>query len=175
MGSGVTLWNVTQQQPYETVANFGDIEIRRYPRHTVAEVLVPGDFDEAGNRGFRPLFGYIKGRIAMTAPVVVTPGDEGNAVAFVMPADREVDTLPEPGDSRVHLREVPEEMAAVLRFSGWGDAADLQRQGGRLLDALASTGWRPIGPVRMARFNAPYVPPFLRHNEVAVAVRKDVP
>ncbi|MFN8183662.1 MAG: heme-binding protein [Candidatus Nanopelagicales bacterium] len=163
---------MTRQQPYETIDRVGDIEIRRYPRHTIAEVVVQGDFDAAGNRGFRSLFGYIQGRIAMTAPVVMTPRDEGNAVAFVMPADRDIDSLPAPTDPDVHLQVVPEQTAAVLRFSGWGNASDMRRKGSRLLSSLAGSGWQPTGPVRLARFNAPFVPPFLRHNEVVVPVER---
>lgn len=161
---------MTQQQPYDTLDRWGDIEIRRYPRHTVAEVLVEGDFDAAANRGFGRLFRYIQGRIAMTAPVVMTRLAEGNTVAFVMPADQDVDSLPAPQDPGVQLQEVPEQTAAALSFSGRGNAADLARQGSRLLAGLAGSDWRPIGPVRLARFNAPFVPPFLRHNEVVVPV-----
>ena len=85
---------MTQQQPYESIGRWGEVEIRRYPAHTIAEVIVDGDFDDAGNRGFRPLFGYIQGQIAMTAPVVQTPGSDGHSVAFVMPEGRDLDTLP---------------------------------------------------------------------------------
>ena len=95
---------MTQQQPYEAIGRWGEVEIRRYPAHTIAEVVVDGDFDDAGNRGFRPLFGYIQGRIAMTAPVVQTQGEDGHSVAFVMPAGRGLDTLPPPTDPRVHVR-----------------------------------------------------------------------
>ena len=161
---------MTQQQPYESVGRWGSVEIRRYPEHTIAEVVVDGDFDDAGNRGFRPLFGYIQGQIAMTAPVVQTPGDEGNTVAFVMPEGRDLDTLPAPSDPRVLLRTVPEQVAAALRFSGWGNASDLDKRGRQLLNSLEDSPWRPAGIVRLARFNAPFVPPFLRHNEVVVDV-----
>ncbi len=162
---------MTAQQPYEVVDRVGEAEIRDYPVHAVAEVTVPGDFDSAGNRGFRPLFGYIQGgRIAMTAPVIQTPGPQGNTVAFVMPADRATADLPAPGDPAVGLRVVPRQAAAALRFSGRGDARDLERQGERLLAALADSPWRPAGAVRLARFNAPFIPPFLRHNEVLVDV-----
>jgi effector-binding domain-containing protein len=164
---------MTEQQPYTVVERRGEVEIRRYPEHTVAEVVVEGEFDRAGNRGFRPLFGYIQqGGIAMTAPVVQTPGAEGNAVAFVMPEGRTAETLPRPGDPDVHLRTIPERTAAAVRFSGWGNAGDLERRGSRLVQALAGSGWTPVGPVRLARFNAPFVPPFLRHNEVVVDVTR---
>jgi hypothetical protein len=165
---------MTAQQPYSVLERWADVEIRHYPEHTVAEVVVAGDFDGSGNQGFRPLFGYIQGGgVAMTAPVVQTPVEEGNAVAFVMPEDRTVETLPEPADPRVHLRVVGAHDAAALRFSGWGNAADLRRRGAHLLKALEGSGWSPIGPVRMARFNAPFIPPFLRHNEVVVEVQRD--
>ena len=141
---------MTQQQPYESIGRWGQVEIRRYPEHTIAEVVVDGDFDDAGNRGFRPLFGYIQGQIAMTAPVVQTPGDEGHSVAFVMPEGRDLDTLPVPTDSRVHLRTVAEQLAAALKFSGWGNASDLDKRGRRCWrrwrtprgSRSASCGWR---------------------------------
>jgi hypothetical protein len=162
---------MTQQQPYEALETWGDVEIRRYPTHTVAEVIVDGDFEDAGNRGFRPLFGYIQGTVAMTAPVVATPGENGNRVAFVMPEDRDIDSLPAPTDDRVHLRTIPEQVAAALRFSGRGNASDLDKRGRQLLEALQDSPWQPVGPVRLARFNAPFIPPFLRHNEVVVDVQ----
>jgi hypothetical protein len=161
---------MTQQQPYEPIGRWGEVEIRRYPEHTIAEIVVDGDFDDAGNRGFRPLFGYIQGQIAMTAPVVATPGDDGHSVAFVMPEGRDLTTLPAPTDSRVHLRAVPEQVAAALKFSGWGNASDLDIRGTQLLEALDNSPWQPVGTVRLARFNAPFIPPFLRHNEVVVDV-----
>lgn len=162
---------MTEQQPFTAVGRWGEVEIRRYPEHTVAEVVVDGDFDAAGNQGFRPLFGYIQGgRVAMTAPVVQTPGEQGNAVAFVMPADRSPESLPVPGDGRVQLRVVEASTVAVLRFSGWGNARDLRVRGEQLRQALSGSPWVPVGTVRLARFNAPFVPPFLRHNEVVVDV-----
>ena len=67
---------MTEQQPYEVVQSYPTFELRRYPAHLVAEVSVQGPFEDAGNRAFRPLFGYITGQnesarsVAMTAPVV---------------------------------------------------------------------------------------------------------
>ena len=72
----------------------------------------------------------------------------------------------------MHLRAVPEQVAAALTFSGWGNAGDLDKRGRQLLRALENSPWQPVGPVRLARFNAPFVPPFLRHNEVVVDVEE---
>jgi len=83
-------------------------------------------------------------------------------VAFVMPAGRDLDTPPPPNDPRVHLRTVPQQVAAALKFSGWGNSGDLDKRGRQLLRALEGTPWQPVGPTRLARFNAPYIPPFLR-------------
>jgi hypothetical protein len=166
---------MAQEQPYEPLGRWGDVEIRRYPEHTIAEVTVSGEFDDAGNRGFRPLFRYIKGQIAMTAPVMQTACEDGHRVAFVMPAGRSLDTLPAPKDEHVHLRVVPEHVAGALRFSGWGNARDLGSRSQEMLAMLKDSPWRPVGAVRLARFNAPFVPPFLRHNEVVVDLIERAP
>ncbi len=162
---------MTEQQPFSIIERLGGVEVRQYPQHTVAEVTVDGEFDGAGNRGFRPLFRYIqRGRVSMTAPVLQTRGDHAHEVAFVMPAGRSLESLPTPSESGVALRVVPATTAAALRFSGWGNADDLERRGSELRDVLSESRWVPVGPVRLARFNPPFIPPFLRHNEVVVDV-----
>ena len=102
---------MTEQQPYQIEQEFTDFEVRRYPEHLLAEVIIEGSFEDAGNRAFRYLFSYIGGEnrsnrkiamtapvvqakvvsetIAMTAPVIQTgvPGQSGAwTVRFIMPA-----------------------------------------------------------------------------------------
>ena len=123
---------MTEQQQYVVVEAHDGFELRRYPEHVVAEVTVSGDFDEAGNRAFRPLFRYISGnnrssrslamtapvvqeaaaraqdaaseKVSMTAPVVQTEaGDGAFLVAFVLPADLTEETAPVPADPNVRI------------------------------------------------------------------------
>ena len=182
---------MTEQQPYELVRQALDYELRRYPSHVLAEVLVrDGDFEDAGNRAFRSLFGYISGentarqsiemtapvvqsarsRIAMTAPVVQQKSDDGFVVAFVLPADMTEATAPVPARSEVTLRTVPERMVAAKRFSGRWTRASWDSHREVLLASLSANGLTPIGIPRFARFDPPYTPWFLRRNEVLVDI-----
>lgn len=67
---------MTEQQPYDVIEQRDGFALRRYPSHVVAEVELDGSFEDAGNRAFRRLFGYITGQnearrsVAMTAPVM---------------------------------------------------------------------------------------------------------
>ena len=48
------------EEPKYSVVRGGDVfEVRRYEPYLVAEVVVPGPADEAGNQGFRILADYI--------------------------------------------------------------------------------------------------------------------
>lgn len=185
---------MTEQQPYDVVAQYPDFELRRYPAHLVAEIEVDGTFESAGNKGFRPLAGYIFGRnrpgqrMAMTAPVIQEPGrseriamtspvvqEEGGhpgryIVSFVMPAGYTEDGLPEPLDPRVRLRSVPEQVAAVRRYSGRWSQGSYEANAARLLEAIADADLQIAGPLRYARFNPPWTPWFLRRNEVVAPV-----
>nr|WP_200948159.1 heme-binding protein [Nocardioides sp. Soil774] len=122
---------MTEQQHYEVVREYSDFELRRYPDHVVAETRVTGSFEGAGNASFRRLAGYIGGRnaasrkVAMTAPVVQEAEDEAAGrfvVGFVMPAELDRASAPDPSDPDVQLRSVPAQTAAALRFSGRGSA-----------------------------------------------------
>lgn len=91
-------------------------------------------------------------------------------VAFVMPAEYTVATLPVPTDSRIRIREVPTQLAAARRFSGsWSEKA-FQKNLAALRDAVDRAGLEITGAPRFARFNPPWTPWFLRPNEVVLPV-----
>lgn len=115
-------------------------------------------------------------KLAMTAPVLQSGplGGHGTpsefAVAFVLPAGLTAETAPVPGDPGVTIRAVRGSLAAAVRFSGSGSEAAFARhneglQAG-LQAALKLVDLTPVGPPRFARFDPPFKPWFLRHNEV---------
>ena len=184
---------MTEQQRYDVVAHLGSIEIRHYAACVVADVVVGGSEESAGNRAFRPLVGYIGGRnrrseslamtapvlqergesMAMTAPVLQAAGAGGRwVVSFVLPGDGSIEDYPEPLDPAVVLRSVPSEDAAALRWSGRWTTGNVDRRRRELMDGLQGSAWRPDGPMRWARFDPPWRPAFLRRNEIVVPVRR---
>jgi len=170
----------------EVIERLGAAEIRAYEPIVVAETVVDGEFDHAGNAAFRRLAGHIFGgnrardgetgaaKIAMTAPVAMRPAgateDAGGAdswvVSFTMPREWTLATLPVPNDPLVTLREAPARTVAALRFSGvWSDKKFVGKER-ELRAALAGSPWRIVGPAESARYNPPWTPWFPRRNEV---------
>ncbi|MFG2102554.1 SOUL family heme-binding protein [Micromonospora echinaurantiaca] len=183
---------MTEQQPYRVVARQPGFELRRYPAHLVAEMQVEGTFERVAAEAFRPLAAYLGGAhrtraagavgpvaqragaeaIAMTVPVVQEEGDRPGSwlVRFVLPARFTAATLPEPTDPRVRIREIPEQLAAAVRFAGRWTAREFDRRATALGRAVIAAGLRPNGAVRYARFDPPWRPWFLRRNEVVLPV-----
>jgi effector-binding domain-containing protein len=130
----------TDEAPY-TVIKIDDIfELREYAPQVLAEIIVEGNLEDAGNKAFRPLFRYIsgdnksRGKIAMTAPVsqeqkgekmsMTAPVSQQRAqgkwaVSFMMPASYTMETLPTPDDPNIKLRQVPAHRVAAVRYSGF--------------------------------------------------------
>lgn len=169
---------MTEQQPYDVLGEHPGFELRRYPDHLVAETEVGAAFELAGNVAFPRLARYIGGhnrssrKVAMTAPVVQeqVPGSRRFVIGFVMPADLSAEHLPDPSDPSVRTRRVPAETAAAVRFSGRWSRAAFESRAEQLLEAVTAAGLEVVGPPRYARFNPPWTPWFLRHNEVVVPV-----
>ena len=183
---------MTEQQAYEVVHQGSGYELRRYPACVVAEVDVQGGFEEAGSLAFRPLFSYIQGAnrsqqsvamtapvvqqesLDMTAPVIQSPDGGQHSVAFVLPRSVTLATAPVPSDSRVHVREMPESLTAVARYSGRWTRSSYERQVEALRAALAADGMVAVGEPRFARFDPPFKPWFMRRNEVHINVEEPV-
>lgn len=162
---------MTEEQKYDTLATYGDLEIRRYRPYVAADVLVEGDFQSAGNKGFRPLANYIfSNKIAMTAPVIVeaAPAQKWQ-VSFVMPDQSSIDEMPAPGPS-VKLRASDGEVCGALRFRGYTSSRKVEAMTKKLSALLHEQGLSPAGTVRVARFDPPWKPGIVRHNEVIVPI-----
>ncbi|CAN5371765.1 heme-binding protein [soil metagenome] len=184
---------MTEKQPYLVVRTEPGFEVRRYPAHVVAETTVSADFEDAGNRAFRYLFGYISGdniasrsidmtspvvqaasqRVAMTAPVVQTSSDDKYTVAFVLPASLDEASAPIPSRPEVSLRTVPARLAAAVQFTGRWSKSAYDKHRSQLLTAVADAGLSAIGEPWFARFDPPFTPWFLRHNEVVVEIAEN--
>jgi len=170
----------------------GAFEVRDYPALVVAEVTVTGTQDEAGNRGFRLLAGYIFGgnsrkqSIAMTAPVVqnqssgekipmtapVVQSEQAGSwtVRFIMPRGASLESLPTPTEPRVRLVALAPSRVAVVRFSGLAFASDVAAKTEELRAYIARHHWSALGPPLLARYNPPWTLWFLRRNEVMIPI-----
>jgi hypothetical protein len=185
-----------EKAKYTVIEKDGAFERRQYEPQIVAETFVEGDFEEVGDEGFRRLYGYISGKnrkkesISMTAPVSQAANSEKIAmtapvgqervggtwrITFLMPSTYTLETLPEPLDSRVGLRKTPGQLMAATRYSGtWGRERYEERKA-QLLEWIQNRGLRPTGEPVFARYNPPFMPWFLRRNEILIPVERVQP
>ena len=161
---------------FEVLETYDDIEIRQYAPHLLATVRVEGEFDEAGSQAFRPLFNYISGdnrsdeKIAMTAPVLQQP-DEGQGtwlISFVMPSSFDRDSLPVPSSEAVRVSEQPTLRMAALEYRGGWSQSRYSKHELELHSALNAMSLTACGDPRWARHDPPFMPWFMRKNEILV-------
>jgi len=166
---------MTQKQVYSVIADHKGFEVRRYDSCVLVQVRQRGEFMAAGNRAFGSLIGYISGanekrqKIAMTAPVIQQPlGTDEHVISFVMPADFSLGDTPLPLASILEIKPVDEHLTAAKAFRGSWSWERFAAEGEDLLSAVAAAGLKTNGKLYWSRFDPPYVPGFLRHNEVLI-------
>ena len=183
----------TEQPDYSVVYKDGKVEYRQYEPYLVAETTIErvGDYKAAGNEGFRRLFRYITGNnqsqtkvamtvpvaqdvagesIAMTKPVQSDAAGDGWRVAFMLPSKYTLETAPVPADPRVAIREVPGRLMAVVTYSGRWTERNFEKRKAQLQTALSDNDTVVVGKMQSALYDPPYMPPFMRRNEVMVEV-----
>jgi hypothetical protein len=190
------LWSTAlmaiEEPAHSLIERQGPFEVREYQSYVVAETSVDGTFDSVGNEGFRRLFRYISGanrgatKIAMTAPVeqaaagtkiaMTAPVEQRRAgrhwrIAFVLPGSYALASAPRPTDDRIEISEVPARRVAVVRYSGtWGQAR-YDRQLAALRRFIGERGLKAIGEPVFSRYDPPFMPWFLRRNEIQIPVQ----
>ncbi|MEM7541000.1 MAG: heme-binding protein [Pseudomonadota bacterium] len=177
--------NAVEEPAFELVRQTGDFEIRRYPPLLLAETLVEGEFRESGNEAFWRLAGFIGGenatsdaeavKIDMTAPVISRKAaGQRYWHQFVMPQSYNLQTLPKPLNSEVVIKEFAGGTFAVRRFSGRWRESYFRRETEELTAALKAAGIATTGAPLFARYNSPFMPAFMRRNEVWLAVEQNI-
>jgi DNA gyrase inhibitor GyrI len=193
---GVMLWgpimSQVEQAKYTVFKTDDAIEIRDYAPHIIAQANISGERKEAINQGFRVIADYIFGnntssqkvamtapviqqsseKIAMTAPVMQAGGDNQWQVAFVMPAEYTMQTLPKPNNDQVKLIEMPSQRFAVIRFTGLAGEESLKTHTEKLQEFIDSEDLNPLSAPAYAFYNPPWTLPFMKRNEVMIEVSK---
>jgi len=186
----------TEQPDYDVLEQRDGYEIRSYPPYIVAEVKVDEDFRRSGSSSFNVLAGYIFGdnqgarkmqmtspvtsamsaqigeKMQMTSPVTTVPlmneQDEadGFLYQFVMERKYSLETLPEPNDPRIQLRELPERIVAVRRYSGSQSGQNVMRNLSSLMEDLARDNLSAVSGPQVAFYDSPWTPSSAKRNEV---------
>jgi hypothetical protein len=191
MGSG------TEGPAYSVVKKDGVVEIRDYQGYITAQVNVSSDYNGAMYSGFMKLFNYISGKntnrskISMTAPVTQekNPGSEKitmtapvtsekvnnneYTVSFVMPAEYTLNSLPVPDDMNITFNKIGPHRAAVISFSGRMDEALANTKMAELKEWLDKNNVKPKSNFIMAQYNPPWIPGFMRKNEIIAEIWPD--
>jgi hypothetical protein len=106
----------------------------------------------------------------MTAPMGQQRVGEKWAVSFIMPSSYTLETLPEPEDPAVKLREVPARRMAAVRYSGFWSEKGYLKHRGELEAWIDRSGLTTLGDPLWARYNPPFMPWFLRRNEILIPI-----
>lgn len=183
-----------EEPPYTVIEKQGDIELRQYQAQIVAETLVSGSFEDVGNEAFGRLFKYISGdnlakqsiamtapvgqqaakgeKIAMTAPVGQQAVGDQYSITFMMPAGYTMETIPQPTDQKVAIRQIPPQLTAVIRYSGFWSQKRYNEHLAKLQEFIEQKKLTAAGVPNFARYNPPFMPFFMRRNEILIEVQK---
>jgi hypothetical protein len=177
---------------YRTLEHDGPFELRLIEPHVVAETFVEGEFERVGNEGFRRLVEYIGGanrtrakismtapvaqeraseKIAMTAPVAQEKVGDRYRITFLMPSKYTLETLPQPTDTRIRLRAEPMRRVAAIRYTGFWSRSRYDEHERRLREWIERRDLEPVSEPVWARYDPPFMPWFLRRNEILIEVR----
>jgi effector-binding domain-containing protein len=191
---GVKSVMAIEEAKYDVFKKDNSFEIRVYKPHVLAEIIVEGNIEEAGNKVFNRLFRYISGenhsndeiemtapvsqeprgeKIKMTAPVSLQPAEGRWAVSFMMPASYTLETLPIPNDPEINLRRVPARRMAAVRYSGFWSGEKYLRYKKKLEAWIQKEGLTVAGDPIWARYNSPFTLWFLRRNEILIPVAEN--
>jgi effector-binding domain-containing protein len=182
---------MTESPKYAVIKKQKEIEVRQYSGYIQAEVVVVAkDYKSAIEKGFNVLAGYIFGnnvsrqkiemttpvqasksqKIAMTTPVTVT-GNDSFTIAFIMPSEYTLETLPLPKDKSIHFTPIPAHQMAAIRFSGYFQQENIRKNKQRLSLWLEEQGLETEGDFIVAGYNPPWIPGFIARNEVLIKIK----
>lgn len=195
LNSGCSLFGVQSEErlSYNTILKQDNIEVREYSEYIAATTTVEGDYDEAQNKAFKVLAGYIFGgnqgnqdismtapvlqktkgeEIAMTAPVLQKTDAKKMTMSFKMPSRfKSIDDLPKPNNPDIKFENIRAKKYAAIKYSWYGSEKKNRKMANKLLNWINSdTQYQASAEPIYAGYNPPWTLPFFRRNEVLIEV-----
>lgn len=159
----------TETPDYKVLTQDGKFEVRDYPALTLVRTA-------SGDGDFMRLFRYISGgneadkKIAMTAPVLMKHQGDNPGMSFIVPRDVAAGKVPAPKDAAVAMAQLPSGHFAVYRYSGARNEANEQEALAKLRTWIDKRRLEVTGDPLFGYYDPPWIPPFMRRNEVMLRV-----
>lgn len=164
--------------PYIVNKKYDSFEIRSYEASLFTSVkLSENEYKKASSKGFSILAGYIFGgndrneKIAMTSPVAMSLEDS-TTMMFMVPKKFTKETLPQPNQSNIEIKEVPAKIVAAITFGGWTDDEKIEKYKTQLINALEAKNISYSNRFYFLGYNPPYEV-LNRKNEIIVELKKE--
>jgi hypothetical protein len=109
-------------------------------------------------------------KISMTAPVQQKEITQGWSIAFMLPSSFSLQNAPRPTNPQVVIGEVPARLMAVIRYSGRWTERNFDKYEVRLRQEIEQAGITILSMAESAVYNPPFMPPFMRRNEIMFEV-----
>lgn len=160
---------------HQVVLKEKPFEVRFYETFYVVTYSVE-DGKKGMDEGFRTLFRYIsknnksQEKISMTVPVLEEKKVPEMATMSFMVPRAFGDAPPEPIDPRLKIKEMTQGYYAVITYRGRSDDKVEMAKETLLEKWIADKGYKIVGPFRVAYYAPPFLPGFLRVNEVWVEI-----
>ncbi len=162
-----------ERPEYTVLLSEEPFELREYRDFYIVEY--DNAADPGVDSGFGTLFRYISKdnqanrKISMTVPVIQEMSEERTKMAFVVPK-AEWEDIPQPNSPALTVKKFANGLFAVIQYGGYSN--DPKEPAGRekLAQWVQEKHYQPASNYLLASFNAPFVPPMFRHNEIMVRV-----
>ncbi len=165
---------IFETMTYKVVSKEGPIELRWYPQFFLASTKTP--LNRSYDSGFNNVFRYISGgnetqtHVSMTTPVVSYEEDQQLVTGFYVPSRYDKSAIPKPTGDSVFIQAYPPSLIAVIRFRGRWETSNFDQHDLLLKAYFVAHQLKPLSQRLLMRYQPPFIPPFLRRNELAYRI-----
>lgn len=184
MLSSLPAWAEIEQPNYEVILEKDIFAIRDYTSVMAVETEVFSSRREAAGDAFRRLFRYISGEnednleISMTSPVAQTLANQNDddpaerwMVRFFLPRNMAEENIPLPSEKGVTVSKLKAQRFASVSFRGSQSDKKIEENTAKLKAFISQNGYEVSGRPIYAFYDPPFIPWFLRDNEILLPVK----
>ena len=184
MLSSLPAWAEIEQPNYKVILEKDIFAIRDYTSVMAVETEVFSSRREAAGNAFRRLFRYISGEnednleISMTSPVAQTLANQNDddpaerwMVRFFLPRNMAEENIPLPSEKGVTVSKLKAQRFASVSFRGSQSDKKIEENTAKLKAFISQNGYEVSGRPIYAFYDPPFIPWFLRDNEILLPIK----